>query len=100
MSVIYEGTCKCGAKYIGETGRNASLRWNEHDNKKKQSEPAKHLRDNPNINHQFNWIIIRYTTTKKNTRQIIEAFFVALRKPNLNNQVYSKKLILFHNGVT
>ena len=100
VSVVYEGTCKCGAKYIGETGRNASLRWNEHENKKKQSEPAKHLRDNPNIDHQFNWIIIRHTTTKKNTREIIEAFFVALRKPNLNNQVYSKKLILFRNGIT
>ena len=30
--VIYRGICSCGADYIGETVRNARLRWNEHEN--------------------------------------------------------------------
>ena len=40
--VIYEGTCNCGENYIGETVRNASVRWNEHEEPKKDSEPEKH----------------------------------------------------------
>ena len=24
--------CSCGADYVGETVRNAQLRWNEHEN--------------------------------------------------------------------
>ena len=30
--VIYREICSCGADYIGETVRNARLRWNEHEN--------------------------------------------------------------------
>ena len=39
--VIYKGDCSCGSRYIGETKRNAEVRWNEHNN------PTKHLQ-----NHQ------------------------------------------------
>ena len=30
--VIYKGDCSCGSRYIGETKRNAEVRWNEHNN--------------------------------------------------------------------
>ena len=30
--VIYKGDCSCDSRYIGETRRNAEVRWNEHDN--------------------------------------------------------------------
>ena len=41
--VIYEGIFNCGENYIGETVRNALVRLNEHEDPKKDSEPAKHL---------------------------------------------------------
>ena len=44
--VIYKGDCSCGSRYIGETKRNAEVRWNEHNNPTKSSEPSKHLRSN------------------------------------------------------
>ena len=43
------GDCSCGSRYIGETNRNAEVRWNEHNNPTKSSEPSKHIRSN--INH-------------------------------------------------
>ena len=55
--IIYRGICSCGADYIGETVRNARLRWNEHENgTDKNSECAKHL--NENYNHEFKWSIL------------------------------------------
>ena len=42
-SVVYEGKCNCGKNYIGETGRNVTVRWDEHSDIGKNSEPAKHL---------------------------------------------------------
>ena len=47
--VIYKGDCSCGSRYIGETKRNAEVRWNEHNNPTKSSEPSKHLRSNTTI---------------------------------------------------
>ena len=35
--VIYKGDCSCGSPYIGETKRNAEVRWNEHNNPTKSS---------------------------------------------------------------
>ena len=54
--VIYKGVCSCQSRYIGETKRNAEVRWNEHNNLTKSSEPSKHLRCN--INHCFTWPVI------------------------------------------
>ena len=42
-SVVYEGKCNYGKNYIGETGRNVTVRWDEHSDIGKNSEPAKHL---------------------------------------------------------
>ena len=49
--VIYKGDCSCSSRYIGETKRNAEVRWNVHNNPTKTPEPSKHLRSN--INHYF-----------------------------------------------
>ena len=61
---IYEGVCSCGKNYIGETGRNVITRWQEHENTKLNSEPAKHLRKFPN--HKFAWQIISNDPEKTN----------------------------------
>ena len=47
--VIYRGDCSCDQNYIGETVRNAKMRWNEHEDKNSKSEPAKYLKENPEI---------------------------------------------------
>ena len=71
--VIYKGDCSCGSRYIGETKRNAEVRWNEHNNPTKSSEPLKHLRSN--INHYFTRAVIsnapKTAKTRKNFRSII-----------------------------
>ena len=46
--VIYEDVCSCQESYIGETVRNVEIRWQEHEDTQKDSEPAKHLKNNPN----------------------------------------------------
>ena len=51
---IYQGTCNCGETYIGKTVRNVKTRWDEHQDVRKTSEPAKHLSENPN--HMFEWL--------------------------------------------
>ena len=40
------GGCSCGSWYIGETKRNAEVRWNKHYNPTESSELSKHLRKN------------------------------------------------------
>ena len=54
--IIYERNCFCGSRYIGETKVNAAIRWNEHNNTTKSSEPSRQLRSN--INHYFTWAVI------------------------------------------
>ena len=54
--VIYQRDCSCAQSYIGETVRNAEIRWNEHEHKNSKSEPAKHLKWNST--HKFRWTII------------------------------------------
>ena len=39
--VIYKQDCSCGSSYIGETKRNAEVRWKENNNLTKSSEPSK-----------------------------------------------------------
>ena len=54
--VIYKGYCSCGFRYIDETNCNAEVRWSEHSNPPKRSEPSKHLQSK--INHYFTWAVI------------------------------------------
>ena len=96
--VIYKGNCSCGSRYIGETKRNAEVRWNEHNNPTKSSEPSKHLRSN--INHYFTWAVISNAPKNAKTRKNLEASYIALCKPDLNEQKDFERLVLFRYGVT
>ena len=69
--VIYKGDCSCGWPYIGETRRNAEVRWNEHNNPTKSSKPSKHLQNN--INHYFTWGVISNAPENAKTRKNLEA---------------------------
>ena len=59
---MYEGKCNCGKKYIGETERNVTIRWDEHSDIGKNTEPAKHLYQFPE--HSFNCKILRRVPNK------------------------------------
>ena len=96
--VIYKGDCFCGSRYIGESKRNAEVRWNEHNNPTKSSEPSKHFRNN--INHYFTWDVILNAPKIAKTRKNLEASYIALWKPNLNEPQDFERLVLFRNGVT
>ena len=95
---IYEGTCSCGSAYIGETIRNVAVRWSKHNNPRGNSEPSKHLYNNST--HKFSWRVILSAPKNSRVRRNLEASMIALKKPELNNQVDSKKLTLFRYGVT
>ena len=96
--VIYKGDRSCGSRYIGETKSNAEVRQNEHNNPTKSSEPSKHLRSN--INHCFTWAVISNAPKNTKTRKNLEASYIALWKPDLNEQKDFERLVLFRNGVT
>ena len=81
-----------------KTVRNVETRWAEHENINKDFEPAKHLRDN--VDHTFAWKILSAAPKHFRKRKNLEASFIALRNPPLNNQLDSKQLHLFRNGVT
>ena len=77
---------------------NAEVRRNEHNNPTKSSELSKHLRSN--INHYFTWVVISNAPKNAKTRKDLEASYIALLKPNLNEQKDFERLVLFRNGVT
>ena len=54
--MIYKGICLCGELYVGEIIRNFKIRWDEHNNVNKNSEPAKHLARN--IEHKFSQYVL------------------------------------------
>ena len=90
--VIYKGTCNCGQTYIGETARNLEIRVNEHSDVNGQSEPAKHIKEQPN--HKFSWEVLTTAHSWMN-RRIKEALYIARFRPELNKQVQSFDLTLF-----
>ena len=95
--IIYKVGGFCSLHYIGESKRNAEVRWNEENNPTKSSEPSKHLWSN--INHNFTWAVISNAQKNSNTRKNSEASCIALWKPDLNEQEGFERLVLFRNGV-
>ena len=69
-----------------------------YDYVKSFSEPSKHLRSN--INHYFTWAVISNAPKNAKTRKNLEASYIALWKPDLNEQKDFERLVLFRNGVT
>ena len=71
---IYRGRCLCGSDYIGETVRNARLRWNEHEKgTDKNSECAEHL--NENDYHEIKWQSIFWLFHNCDSRTHEDALF-------------------------
>ena len=95
---IYHGLCSCQENYIDESKRNMATRWGEHNNPTHDSQPAKHL--SKNIHHSYNWSILANASKYTRTRKNLEALYIALLRPSLNDQLKSNKLLLFRNGIT
>ena len=95
---VYEGTCSCSQKYVGETDRCAHIRTREHEDIKKASEPSKHLK--LNRDHSFTWKILAFAPNDGDKQKILEALCISKYKPGLNEQIKWRKLSLFRNGVT
>ena len=66
--------------------------------KKFKSNPLKQI--NSHLYHSFTWSIICNAPTNKFKWKIIEAYFIAINKPTLNDQLDSDLLHLFRNGIT
>ena len=96
--MIYEGVCSCQESYVGDTVRNVEIRWQEHEDTQKDSDPAKHLKKNPT--HSFTSKVLLPASSIRRIRQNVEASMIALKRPSLNERAESKKLLLFRNGVT
>ena len=86
--MIYKGTCSCGdtcscgKTYIGQTKRNASIRWEEHNDPTNKSQPAKHLKNN--FHHVFNWVTLCKAPENYKVIRNLEALYIASLKPTLN----------------
>ena len=96
--VIYRGDCSCDQNCIGETDRNAKIRWNEHEDKNSKSEPAKHLKENPT--HKFRWTSISSAPENFRNRRVLEVYFIKTICPTLNEQLDNDILTFFRNGDT
>ena len=99
--VIYQGTCSCGEIYIGETVRITDIRWKEHTNpipSAKLTDPAKHVLENPT--HSFRWSVLTHAPQQTLKRLILEAYFIAKKRPRINVQTNPQLLLLFRNGIT
>ena len=77
--IFYEGNCWCGENYVGESVRNVVLRWTEHEDPNKQSEPARHLKYFPD--HQLEWKALTSTPEYTRKRKTFEAFFIKSINP-------------------
>ena len=95
---VYQGVCSCGRKYIGETLRNYSIRWEEHEDLTKDSEVARHVKYN--LGHKMEWTVLVKGLKNTKIRKIFEAFYIAKFRPSLNGQVKHQNLTLFRNGIT
>ena len=80
--MIYEGVWSYHKSYIGETVRNVEIRWQEHEDTQKYSEPAKILKNNPT--HSFTWKVLLPASLIKSMRQNMKTSIVALKRPSLN----------------
>ena len=96
VGVVYQLTCSCGQKYIGQTKRNLITRSNEYRTRQ-SSEVCRHLIKIPNtlsiLTHPSFWREVYNYSTKL---RIKETLHIAKRQPQLNVDSQSLSLFLFN----
>ena len=93
VGVVYQLTCSCGQKYIGQTKRNLITRLNERQTRQ-SSEICRHLMKNPKHSVNFQSPIILDRSNHCTILRIKETIHTAKRQPQLN--VDSQSLSLFY----
>ena len=66
----------CNEIHIGKTRRNARIRWDEHEDPKKESEQVKHFRYCSD--HSFFWKILLPAPANNHVRKITEVSMITL----------------------
>ena len=51
--MVYKCLCSCQESHIGETVKTVKIRWQEHEDTQKNSDPSEYLKNNPT--HSFTW---------------------------------------------
>ena len=69
--------------YIRKTKRNSEVHCKEHEILAGKPESAKHFIEN--TSHQFTWKVLSIASSHFCRRKILEAFFIVLRRPALND---------------
>ena len=95
---IYYGKCQWGENYVGETIRNTATRWSKHNNPTYKLEPSQHIKNH--IGHLLDWSILCNAPCNNQIRKNLEALFIGIMKPSLNEQTNLDRLTLFRNGIT
>ena len=86
----------CFFDYIRVCKHNAEVRWNEHNNLNKSSEPSKHHPNN--ISQCFTWTVISNAPKNAKSKKNLQASYIAILKTDLNKQIDFERLTLFKNG--
>ena len=81
-----------------KTKQNTETRWREHCSTKKTSEVGDHPLLNPG--DKLSWEILTNALNQVNKRKKLEAFCIRTLQPSLNNQLNTKRTLLFRNGIT
>ena len=96
--VFYEGHCSCKLSYIRETKRNSEVRFSKHEDPAGKSETVKHLIEN--AYYKFTCEVISTALSHYRRRKILEAFFITMRKPELNDHFEHHSMSLFRYDIT
>ena len=86
--------CTFNENYTGETKRNIEIRWENHLDINKISEPSRYLKSN--LTHAFRWKVLITATINDRIRKNLDPSFIALSRTSLHEQIDAKKLLLFH----
>ena len=54
---------------------------------------------NPDVEHEFEWSILGNAPIKEDLRKSLEALFISVFKPSLNEQTNFERLIIFVNSI-
>ena len=82
---IYKCVCSCVESYIGKSIRNVEVRWDEHKNPMKMSNPSKHIKDN--LDHVFNWSVNANVPKNMFQQSVLQAHYIVLEKPSVNEKL-------------
>ena len=86
--LLYKGVRTCNENYICETKQNVEIQWEEHLGVNKIPEPCRHLKTNST--HVLTWNVLLATPSYDHVKKNLEASYVALSRPSLNEQIDSK----------